>query len=311
MTSINHVLIPVDFSNASKKALHYGALLALRFGAKLTAAHIVPPSGALSYAFPADTYELEQKVFASARAQLPKEIPPAYRERLHTEFVVKAGDVRDELLALVRQENVDLVVMGTHGRRTLERFVLGSTTESLLRQLHVPVLTVSHRGSLEQTQSPFEVPFRRILYATDLSEASPAGLHYSAELARVLGAHLTMLHVLDLHGALMLDSEADVHARLMGQLHKAVGKEHVDDLYVTTEVVKGIPYREILKFSEKINADLIVINLQSKGLLDRALLGSTAERVIRSAGIPVLSIPGATSMGSSQSVSVETTVDKL
>jgi nucleotide-binding universal stress UspA family protein len=83
----------------------------------------------------------------------------------------------------------------------------------------------------------------------------------------------------------------------MGELHKAIKREHGGNLGVATEVVRGIPHREILKFAEGMNADLIVINLQSKGLLERALLGSTAERVIRSARIPVLSIPGPATSG--------------
>jgi nucleotide-binding universal stress UspA family protein len=290
-TPLTHILVPVDFSKASQKAMHYGVLLGVKFGAKLTAAHIVPSSETLNYAFPVDTNELEKDVLAKARERLPEEIPEAYRERLNTQLIVKAGDIEDELLEIINDGKVDLVIMGTRGRRNLGRFLLGSTTESLLRRVPVPILTVSN-GATRKTESPFEVPFRRILYATDLSEATPAALHYCAGLVRALGAHLTMLHVMDLHGAITLDTDADIHARLMGRLHKAVGKEQCHDLNISTDVVKGVAHREILKFAEKINSDLIVINLQSKGLLDRALLGSTAERVIRSSSIPVLSIPG-------------------
>jgi nucleotide-binding universal stress UspA family protein len=80
----------------------------------------------------------------------------------------------------------------------------------------------------------------------------------------------------------------------MGELHKAIEREHGGDVAVATEVVNGTPHHEILKYADTMNADLIVINLQSKGLLERALLGATAERVIRSASIPVLGIPAAT-----------------
>jgi nucleotide-binding universal stress UspA family protein len=289
-----HILVPVDFSKASQKAMHYGVVLALKCQAKLTAAHIVPSSPALIYPFPIETYEFEKKAVAEARRTLPEEIPAAYRERLNTQVVVKVGDVRDELLGIIRNEKVDLVIMGTHGRRNLGRFILGSTTESMLRQVPVPVLTVSESGAAQQADSPFDVPFRRILYATDLAEATAAGVHYCVQLARVFGAHLTLLNVMDLHDAVALDSEADIHARLMGRLHKEVGKEHCDDLNIATEVVKGVAHKEIPRYAEDNTADLIVINLQSKGLLDRALLGSTAERVIRSSRIPVLSIPGTT-----------------
>jgi nucleotide-binding universal stress UspA family protein len=290
-TRATHILVPVDFSDASHHALHWAGLLALKFGAKLTVAHIVTPSAAFNYAFSGDIFEFDKKAFAEANERLPREIPAVCRDRLNTQAIVRAGDVRDELLSIISAEGVDLIVMGTHGRRALERFALGSTTERMLRKVPVPILTVSARASGKQMESPFDVPFHRVLYATDLSETSIAALHYCADLARVLGASVTMLHVLDLHGAVTFDNEADIHALLMGRMHKTVGKEHCEGLLITPEVVKGVPYREILKFAEKTSADLIVINLQSKGLLERALLGSTAERVIRSSTTPVLSIP--------------------
>ena len=187
-THVSHILVPVDFSVASRKAMNSAAVLALKFGAKLTAAHIVPSFGAFNYSFPGDTFEFEKKVFAEARKQLPEEIPSAYRDQLNTQVIVKAGDVRDELLGIVHDENVDLVVMGTHGRRNFQRFFLGSTTEGMLRRLPVPVLTLSSRSSAERSESPFDVPFRKILYATDLSETTESGLHYCADLACALGS---------------------------------------------------------------------------------------------------------------------------
>jgi nucleotide-binding universal stress UspA family protein len=292
-TPITHIMAPLDFSGASRHAIHWAGLLALKFGAKLTVVHIVPPFPAFKYTFPGDIDAFERKVLAEANERLPQEIPAACKDRLNTQAIVRAGDVRDQLLSIIAAEGVDLVVMGTHGRRAIERFVLGSTTESMLRRAAVPVLTVSARASGKQIESPFDVPFHRMLYPTDLSETSSAALHYCADLARVLGATLTVLHVLDLHGAVAFDNEADIHALLMGRLHKTVGKERCGGLGIATEVVKGVPHREILKFADKITADLIVINLQSKGLLERALLGSTAERVIRSSTTPVLCIPGA------------------
>jgi nucleotide-binding universal stress UspA family protein len=297
MKRISNILIPVDFSNASRKAMHYATHLALRFGAKLTATHIIPSFAAFNYAFPDDPREFEQKAFVETRRLLPAEIPEAYRDRLNSQTIVKCGDVRDELLGIVTDENVDLIVMGTHGRRNLERFFLGSTTETILRRVPVPILTVSERGTEQQTDLPFDVPFRRILYATDLPESNLPGLHYCADLARSLGAHLTLLHVMRPLESPAFEDEAELHAIRMGELHKAIEREHGGDLDVATEVVRGTPHHEILKYAETINADLIVINLHSQGLLERALLGSTAERVIRSAPIPVLAIPGSVVRG--------------
>jgi len=292
MPRISNVLIPVDFSGASRKAMHYATHLAMKFNAKLTAVHIIPSFAAFNYAFPDDTREFEQKAFLETRRLLPAEIPEAYREQLSSQTIVKSGDVRDELLGVVAEEGVDLIVMGTHGRRHLSRFFLGSTTEAILRHVPVPILTVSERGAEQQTELPFDVPFRRILYATDLPETNMSGLHYCSDFARRLGAHLTLLHVMSPFESPVFEDEAELHAQRMGELHKAIEREHGSHLNAATDVVRGTPHHEILKYAEATNADLIVINLQSKGLLERALLGSTAERVIRSAKIPVLSIPG-------------------
>lgn len=292
MTRISNILVPVDFSKTSEKAMYYATHLASRFGAKLTAAHIIPSVTAFDYAFPADPLEFEAKALAETKRRLPEEIPTPYRDQLHTQTIAKCGDVRDELMGIVADEKIDLVVMGTHGRRALGRCLLGSVAESMLRRVPVPILTVSLRSAEQHAESPFDVPFRRILYATDLSEEGLSGsLRYCTDLARALGAHLTLLHVMRMPDGVAFDDDATIHAQRMGELHKAVQREHGEDLNVTTEVLRGLPHHEILKYAESEKVDLIVINQQSKGLLERALLGSTAERVIRSAHIPVLSVP--------------------
>jgi len=305
MQPIRNILVPVDFSKSSQRTMHLGAVLALKFGARLTAAHIIPSFTAFNYAFPGDTYEFERKAFAEARKRLPLELPEEMREQLNIQFIVKSGDVQDELLGIVNDENVDLVVLGTHGRRNLGRFFLGSTTETLLRRIPVPILTVSAHGENENAQSPFDAPFHRVLYATDLSDTGSSGLHYCADFARALGAHLTLLHVMDEREPTSFIDEQTAHATLMGRLHKAIEKENHGDLHAVTEVVTGVPHREILKFAETSNTDLIVMNLHGKGFLDRVLVGSTAERVIRSAKIPVLSIPVVAPVGTIPATTAE------
>jgi nucleotide-binding universal stress UspA family protein len=288
MTRITNILVPVDFSRASERAMYYATHLASKFDAKLIAAHIVPALAVMNYAFPDDPVEFETNALAEAKRLLPKEIPAGYRDRLRTETVVKCGDVRDELLGIAADYNVDLVVMGRHGRRSIERFILGSVTENILRRVTAPILTVSARGEEQPAESPFDVPFRRILYATDLSEEGVSGgLHYAVDLARTLGAHLTLVNVIEP----AFESESESRARRLGELQEAIEREQGEDLGLTTQVLRGFPHHEIPKCAKETNADLIVINLQSKSLLERALLGATAERVIRSARIPVLSIP--------------------
>jgi nucleotide-binding universal stress UspA family protein len=199
------------------------------------------------------------------------------------------------------EEKVDFVAMGTHGRGNIERFFLGSTTENMLRKVPVPILTVSRIEAEKEIHRPGPVPIRRIVYATDYSESAKVGLHYAAELARTFDAEITVLHVMDrlelwgseLIGHLPQDiTRVRELAAESGQ--QLVKPERTADLKLETAIIDGTPHHEIVRFAEDTNADLLVLNVQSKSVLERAMLGATAERVIRSARVPVLSIPTTT-----------------
>jgi nucleotide-binding universal stress UspA family protein len=304
MNRITNILVPVDFSEASKDAMQYGARLALRFQARLVAAHVVPSFAALSVAFPGDRQGFERQVLAEAERRLPAEIPESFRTRLKTVSIVRGGDVRDELLNIVDSEKIDLIVMGTHGRQGLQRFFLGSTAEHMLRNAPVPILTVSRRSE-EVAQWQPEVPFQKVVYATDLSEAADEGFHYCVDVARSLGAQMTLLHVLDVKHSVSFVNDPEIRAGLQARLRQLIEREDCIGLPFRTEVGEGTPYLRILKFAEETSADLLIINQQSNDLRERALLGSTAERVIRSSRIPVLSIPSSMAVHSQRTSNVD------
>src|SRR5579883_2035855 len=157
MIHVKNIMVPVDFSEPSKKAVNYGLSLASEFESRLVLAHIVP--------FDTGAYD-------KAKVQLLQLIPPDYRDRLDFEIIVKAGDVREELLAAIEEKEIDLVVMGSRGRSYFERLLLGSVTERMLRKLHVPILTVSHLDPVKELHQPGIVPLKRIVYATDLADGT-------------------------------------------------------------------------------------------------------------------------------------------
>lgn len=225
-------------------------------------------------------------------------IPQESRERISFEIIVKGGDVRAELLGIIEDKQVDLVVMGTRGRSYFERMLLGSVTDRLLRKVHVPILTVSHLDKEMHTPGP--VPLQRILYATDLSEGSEEGLEFSIRLAHGLDASVMVAHVLRwvetaFHGvetaAYLPDYAKEIRAKAEERLCRMVSLASDGSVPVVTLVEEGIPYETIDRLAVDHKADLIVLNLQNKGRLERAVLGTTAERVIRTATVPVLSLP--------------------
>lgn len=284
MIRLKTILVPVDFSDASKTAVNYGLSLAEQFEAGILLAHITP---------------FDRELYDAAKVHLLELIPPKLRVGLRFETIVKAGNVQDEVLGIVADRDVDLVVMGTHGRGYLERMVLGSVTESMLRKLPVPVLTVSHLDPEHGIHEPGVVALKHILYASDLSDESGPGLKFSMRLARGLDARLTVAHVIDPIGTGFLGEEmaaalpeyGDVRAQAAEYLDRLVALESDGSVPTSTVLGEGTPRIVINEIARECKADLIVINLQGKGRLERALLGSTAEHVIRTAGVPVLSLP--------------------
>jgi nucleotide-binding universal stress UspA family protein len=300
MISYKKILVPVDFSEASKKAVTYGMTLAAQCNARLVIAHIVADTSALHYAFPTETFDVEKQQYEKARHEIQRLVPAKCAAHFDVQTIVKTGSIDAELLAIVNEEAAGLVVMGTHGRRHLGRWFLGSVTERMLRKCPVPMLTVGHLGEESHAIELGFVAIKHILYATDLSDSSPVGMQHAVELARSASARLTVAHVVDYARFILLSGTASgyleegrrkwVHS-MEGKLNEFVEREKPAGLEVERVVLQGEPYKEILQFGETFNVDIIVLNLHSKGLLERAFIGSTAERVVRLAQIPVLSVP--------------------
>jgi nucleotide-binding universal stress UspA family protein len=140
---------------------------------------------------------------------------------------------------------------------------------------------------------------KKILFPTDFSEGALNALPYAVDIAKSYGAKLYMLHVIyDIATASGLHvphvsvdemyKELDISAKK--ELER-FGVDIIKDIKdVEYTVIRGIPYEEILKFAKEKNIDLIVIGTHGRKGLDRVLFGSTAERVVRNASCPVLTV---------------------
>ena len=299
MLGVARILVPVDFSDPSKKAVMYGLSLAVEADAALILAHVVPFWPAAPYAYPFET-KLSESHAEELRERLGALVDAGVQGSVETDFVIRSGDIRDELLALAGEHDVDLIVMGTHGRRRFERWLLGSVTEGVLRHSGIPVLTVSHLDPGHSIDRLVPIPLKKILCATDLSTGSVEAMNRAMEWSRRFSAELVILHVLprvELHyGAenVPLDFGVDtkaLHEGAVQKFRKTVPADIQQDPRVRTELREGVPYEVILEFADSEKVDLIVLNTSSRPGLDRALLGSTAERVVRGAHVPVLSFP--------------------
>ncbi|HBR22832.1 MAG TPA: universal stress protein [Nitrospiraceae bacterium] len=140
---------------------------------------------------------------------------------------------------------------------------------------------------------------KKILFPTDFSEGSDTALPYAADMAKHYGAKLYLLHVIqDIAGAtasyvphVSLD---ELYRDMEKNAAKEIDRYGIEELRgikdIERIVVKGRPYEEILKFARENKADLIVIGTHGRRGLDRVIFGSTAEKVVRDAPCPVLSV---------------------
>jgi nucleotide-binding universal stress UspA family protein len=197
----------------------------------------------------------------------------------------------EAILSYVEEHEVDLVVMGTHGRRGLQRLLIGSVAEEVLRRAPCPVLTVRYD---EGVPSAWNV--RNILAPVDFSEASTSAVRHAKELALTYGAQISLLHVVEevmypsAYGMEMADVPGpDVIERVEEGLAE-LARDEIGYEHVLVESKIGYAPSTILDYIEENDVDLIVIATHGRSGIERLLLGSVTERVVRRASLPVFVI---------------------
>jgi nucleotide-binding universal stress UspA family protein len=145
---LKQILVPIDFSDCSFRALEYALALASPLGAKLTLLHVVEPAvyqqSYLGVTPPVE--ETNQNLLEAGRERLAALARKRIGSRLRSESLVRIGRAHSEIPDTAKALNADLIVMGTHGYTGLKHVLLGSTTERVVRHASCPVLTVRLPG---------------------------------------------------------------------------------------------------------------------------------------------------------------------
>jgi nucleotide-binding universal stress UspA family protein len=296
MLKIHKILFPTDFSACAEAAFSHAVHLAAEYGAELHVLNINPAE---------NPQPNDPMGFLDLEADAQNPLLLTDEQTMHTK---KAGDdvlvihaqqqgsaPGKGILDYERQHDIDLIVMGTHGRRGLDRLMLGSTAEEVVRLAAAPVLTV--RSAEADSPKP---AVRRILVPVDFSEFSPLAVTYTKELALAYGACLNVLHVLDeTTGTLTFVPEAksgfvtasdELARRAQHALSDLIDQTREAGIKAETFLIPGFAASEIVRFAAAHNADLIVIASHGRTGLSRWLLGSVAEKVVRTAPCPTFTI---------------------
>ncbi len=292
MLKIQQILCPVDFSEFSTRAFDYAYSLARHYGARLTLEHVVQPLTSLYpyYAFPETLNEVYWDLDSNAQEQLGNLVSHRTWNGLKPDTVVHRGMLPETILAYAEAQHADLIVMGTHGRQGLDRVTMGSVTEKVLRKSCCPVLVVRKPAHdfVEPRSKEDPVHLKKILFCADFSENSGRALSYAISLALEYNSELTMLNVVE-----EVPTNQELHTTTAGiarQLEAMVPPQARDWCTVKCTVRIGKPYQEIIQLALEWQADLIVIGVRGRNALDRALFGSTTQRVIQLGTCPVLAV---------------------
>lgn len=207
----------------------------------------------------------------------------------HTEIL--RGDPYRTILDHATAQDIDLIVMPTHGRRGLERFLLGSTTERVVRQSDIPVLTIR-----PSTDRRIRYPYRDVLVATDGSSCAMEALSLGIDVSRSEDAALHLLTAIA-YWTLGVDIRTDIQrAELEASAEQILAESAsiAEGAGVTsvTETVEWGPsiHEVILTYIDDNDIGLVVVGTHGRTGFDRYMLGSVTEYLIRTAPIPVLTV---------------------
>ena len=281
----NSILFATDFSPSSEAAFPYALSLAHCYDSKVIVAHAVPiePVAGMTPVPPPVDLDLE---WQEAKQGMQKYADARDFEGLRHECLVEKGYPPAIITDLIAHEAVDLVVLGTHGRKGLSKLFMGSVAEQIFRKATCPVLTVGPGSQLKPGQA---WKLTCIMLATDFSKGSLHALPYAIALAEENHAELIMLHVAEL---VPWEQQEDMNRFYKKRLEEMIPSGQQPSCKMDFAVRFDLPATAILTMARDKQADLIVMGVHHTPLpaIDSHVPWTTACEVISGAHCPVLTV---------------------
>lgn len=288
---LKSILFLTDFSEPSCDALPFATAVARGYGSKVYAAHVLVPS---SYNYMA--LEMAGSLLDSQEemARTEMERVDAQLAGLPRETLIERGtSLWDVVSRIISERNIDLIVLGTHGRTGFKKALLGSSAEEVFRRSPIPVLM---SGPSSRVGAHSAGRFRCILFATDFNAASTVAAPYAVSLAQENQAQLVLLHSLPLPkpGKTVKPGELSV-AEAIHRLETLIPEEAELWCRPRPIVEHGDPAAQILAVAKQSGAELIVLGvrgLHGMAGVSTRIQSDTAYDVIAHAPCPVLTVRG-------------------
>lgn len=300
MLKIRKVLFPTDFSSSSQQALLHAVRMARDYNAELHVLHAIVLYEEDPHD-PAHHFPDPERIRKILEDLAEERMGTLVREKQIPDLVLKLVQRRDisaapPILEYAQEEGIDLIVMGTHGRRGVRKWLMGSVTNEVVRFAPCPVLTVRGEGDPVPVEK-----IRKIVVPVDFSNHGEEALGVACVLSSRHGSEMDLVHVVPdgLHPALYQMTVGGLREPHTGIAEKVEASMEeffataspCDGLKASCHALEGHPAKEIVRFARNHESDLIVISTHGLSGVLHLLLGSTTEKVMAGAECPVLVTP--------------------
>jgi nucleotide-binding universal stress UspA family protein len=277
--TFERILVPTDFSETSQRALEYAKAIARQDNSQLLLVHVSPPMNIIT---PPEAAWVDVAELESAEEERLQQSGAALRsEGYRARTISLTGALYDELLSAVKQNEVDLIVLGTHGRKSFDRLLLGSDAEAILRQVRCPVLLVGPAAPALQEK---RWHLREVICATTLDPRSAQVAAFAHQLAAQHGAELLLYH------AQNPESPDPDWVSFEEAFHHYVPEGFGTCSCLRTRLASAAPGTSIVDFAKQRGCDLIVMGAHPASSMTTHLSPGTAAKVLIEAPCPVMTM---------------------
>lgn len=290
------ILVPLDGSHLAERVLPYADAVARATGASLTLMTAVENhQDGVGARLPALRERLEHGARHHAAQHLERAAALLRTWGRTVSTLITSGRPAEEILDAAERLDAALIAMATHGRSGLQRWLVGSVADKVMRLSLRPTLLVRPT----EDQDPFQpLIFTRLMVPLDGSPLAEQALTPAVEIARGTGAQLRLVRVEPWVATTLAATGEAVALVNVDELEEAAAREAEHyladvrsrlptELPVTTAVLRGFPALQLIEYAEREHIDLTVMSTHGRGGLQRLVLGSTADRLVR-AGLPCL-----------------------
>lgn len=292
------ILCAIDFSRYTNQMLHYGVGFANRVGARLLVFHSVHYPQDELYAAPGSEHDMVVRKMVARAAQRIEDIMKPYS--VNWVPVITKGDPAVMVTRVAEQENADLVMAVSHGISALKRLLVGTVVERMARGLGCPFLVIPPKKSSRVFGPKMAFSLKKMVVGCDLSSATSPALEYGRYFAKFFNAEIHLLHTLespvnedivDKTEGSYSEVQQTLQQRIYGQLLDLYKNEKNENFKFKVALRTGMPGETLIKYVKQEAADLMIVGIKRHGAIEKFLVGSTTEAVIRHSSCPVLVVP--------------------